>query len=150
MESGVDGLSRRDFMMGIMAGKDPLSFLPFHFQADKRTSGKVLKWVKSWWQMGAKRGTWFSGKPLKLLTPEDWFTLYENDKPRLWFPPPGAMATVIELFNDDRLVHPGIPHVFCVPRLMTHFWRKALGKDRTWSLEWRKGRLSGRKACTSH
>ena len=39
------------------------------------------------------------------------------------------METVVELFNDDRLAHPEIPHVFCVPRLMTHLWRKALEKD---------------------
>ena len=64
-----------------------------------------------------------------MLNPEDWFTLYENDRPRLWCPPPAAMSTVVELFTDDRMVHPGIPHVFCVPRLMTHLWRKALGKD---------------------
>ena len=39
------------------------------------------------------------------------------------------METVVELFTDDQLVHPNIPHVFCVLRLMTHFWRKALSKD---------------------
>ena len=39
------------------------------------------------------------------------------------------MATVVELFNEDRLVHPQIPHAFAVPRLMTHLWRKALSKD---------------------
>ena len=39
------------------------------------------------------------------------------------------MATVVELFNDDRLAHPKIHHVFCVPRLMTQLWRKALSKD---------------------
>ena len=35
----------------------------------------------------------------------------------------------MELFNEDRLAHPHIPHVFVVPRLMTHLWRKQLGKD---------------------
>lgn len=39
------------------------------------------------------------------------------------------METVVELFNEDRLMHPRIPHVFLIPRLMTHLWRKQLGKD---------------------
>ena len=129
MDSGVDNLSRRDFMQGIMAGKDPLSYFPFHLDANQRTGGKVAQWVNSWWTVDGRRKGWFTGKPLKLLTHEDWFTLYENDRPRLWCPPPAAMSTVLELFTDDRMVHPGIPHVFCVPRLMTHLWRKALRKD---------------------
>ena len=35
----------------------------------------------------------------------------------------------MELFNEDHLAHPHIPHVFVVPRLMTHLWRKQLSKD---------------------
>ena len=35
----------------------------------------------------------------------------------------------MELFNDDRVAHPWQPHVFAVPRLMTHLWRKQLSKD---------------------
>ena len=35
----------------------------------------------------------------------------------------------MELFNEDRIAHPQNPHVFVVPRLMTHLWRKNLGKD---------------------
>ena len=44
-------------------------------------------------------------------------------------PSPAAMETVMELFNEDRIAHPQNPHVFVVPRLMTHLWRKNLGKD---------------------
>ena len=43
--------------------------------------------------------------------------------------PPAAMDTVVEMFAEDRLAKPHIPHVFAVPRLMTHLWRKALSKD---------------------
>jgi hypothetical protein len=39
------------------------------------------------------------------------------------------METALELFSEDRLVNPHIPHVFCIPRLMTHLWRKQLAKD---------------------
>ena len=126
-EAGIDGLSRGDFMQGIMSGKQPLEYLPLNEGADERSGGLVEKWVNSWWTSPEMASG--SANSIKLLSPEDWFTLYENKQPRLWCPPPAAMETVIELFNDDRLVHPGIPHVFCVPRLMTHLWERALGKD---------------------
>ena len=35
----------------------------------------------------------------------------------------------MEVFNKDRIAHPWNPHVFVVPRLMTHLWQKNLGKD---------------------
>jgi hypothetical protein len=44
-------------------------------------------------------------------------------------PPPAAMEVAIELLWEDRLAHPRWPHVFCVPRLMTHMWRRDLGKN---------------------
>jgi len=74
-------------------------------------------------------GSPWCGSDLRLLKPEDWFDLHNNSEPRLWIPPPAAMETVVELFNEDRLAHPHIPHVFAVPSLMTHVWRKALSKD---------------------
>ena len=39
------------------------------------------------------------------------------------------MEAVLEMFNEDRIVRPHLPHVFAVPRLMTHMWRKQLSKD---------------------
>ena len=49
--------------------------------------------------------------------------------PRLWELPPAAMEPIMEVFNEDRMAHPCRAHVFMVPRLMTHLWRKQLGKD---------------------
>ena len=43
--TGVDGLSRGDHTEGMMAGEDPMSFLPFHLGADMRSRGRVGKWV---------------------------------------------------------------------------------------------------------
>jgi hypothetical protein len=40
--------------------------------------------------------------------------------------PPVTMEVVLELFCKDRLAHPYWPHVFVVPHLMTHLWRKDL------------------------
>ncbi|KAL7533011.1 hypothetical protein ACHAXR_004993 [Thalassiosira sp. AJA248-18] len=56
------------------------------------------------------------------------FELQHVEGARLWMPPPAAMETVMELFNEDRIAHPWNPHVFAVPRLMTHLWRKNLFK----------------------
>ena len=42
---------------------------------------------------------------------------------------PAVMETALELFGDDRLAHLQWPHVFVIPRLMTHLWRKNLGKN---------------------
>ena len=122
--SGIDALLLGDLMVGIMAGVHSLKFLAFDLGADERSQGLVSKWVKSWWRY--KGPVNFTNQPLKLLTPVDCFTLYEIKQPRLWCPPPAAMETVVELFTDDQLVHPNIYCVFCVPRLMTHLWRKAL------------------------
>ena len=46
---GVGGLSRGDLMERIMAGKDPLSFIPLTGGADQRSKGAVRQWIDSWW-----------------------------------------------------------------------------------------------------
>jgi hypothetical protein len=48
--TGVDGLSKGDHMEGMMAGDDPMSFLPFHLGADIRSQGRGGKWAQSWWR----------------------------------------------------------------------------------------------------
>jgi hypothetical protein len=127
-DSGIDGLSRGDLSEGMMIpGAVPLSFVPFHLGANERSEGKVLSWVTSWWQ--DKSGLPWGQAPLTLLSPNDWFQLSKSYSPRLWCPPPAAMTEVLEMFSEDRLAHPFVPHVFVVPRLMTHLWRKALSKD---------------------
>ena len=86
-EAGIDGLSRGDFMEGIMAGTDPLSFIPLNEGADERgVGGRVQTWIESWWN--TEQGQPWFGKPLKLLQPENWFQLHEIEDPRLWLPPP--------------------------------------------------------------
>ena len=34
----------------MMVGEDPLSCVPLAKGADKRSEGKVVKWVRSWWK----------------------------------------------------------------------------------------------------
>ena len=118
---GVDGLSRGDLLDGMMAGKDPLSFIPLNKGADERSNGAVKSWVSEWWS------AWPTA--LTEMTPQTWFELRDVKGPRLWMPAPAAMEVVMEVFNEDRIAHPHNPHVFVIPRLMTHLWRKNLGKD---------------------
>jgi hypothetical protein len=88
---GIDGLSRGDRMEGMMAGKDPLSFIPLAEGANERSAGAVKAWVDSWW------GSW-CGAPLREMTKDHWFELHRVVGPRLWMPPPAAMATILEVF----------------------------------------------------
>ncbi len=39
------------------------------------------------------------------------------------------MEVAVELLWEDKLAHPQWPHVFVVPRFMTHMWRRDLGKN---------------------
>ena len=57
------------------------------------------------------------------------FELKTLQAARLWMLPPAAMEVALELLTEDRLAHPHWPHVFLVPRLMTHLWRRDLGKE---------------------
>ena len=110
-----------------MAGKDPLSFIPFNQGADDRAGGKVSAWVHSWWK--TKKGTPFGGFPLRNITKDNMFELRDLKAARLWMMPPAAMEVVLELLCEDRLANPQWPHVFVVPHLMTHLWRKDLMKN---------------------
>jgi hypothetical protein len=125
--SGVGGLSRGDLTEGMMAGEDPLSYIPFHNGADERSGGKVSQWVQSWWT--TKKGKNFGGFPLATITKESMFELRDLKAARLWMPPHTVMEVALELLCEDWLAHPQWHHVFVVPRFFTHFWRKDLIKD---------------------
>ena len=110
-----------------MAGEDPLRFIPWGKGADERSGGKVSAWIRSWW--ANKKGKNWGGFPLVSVTKDNLFELKDVDGARLWMLPPAAMEVALEVFNEDRIAHPQFPHVFVVPRLMTHMWRKDLKKD---------------------
>ena len=63
------------------------------------------------------------------VTNDNMFDLHKLEGLRLWMPPPAAMETIMEVFYEDRMAYPHQAHVFIIPRLMTHMWRKHLGKD---------------------
>ena len=110
-----------------MTGQNPLDFIPLNELSDERSGGQVASWITSWRK--ERTGAAWGGRALKNLAPDDWFQLHTQDRPRLWTPPTEAMETVVELFNEDCLAHPHIPHVFAIPRLMTHLCRKQSYND---------------------
>ena len=125
--SGVDGLSHSDLMEGMMGGQDPLSFIPFDLGADERSNGLVSQWVCSWWT--TEEGANFGGLELVEIRKDNMFELRDLKAARLWMLPPAAMEVAMELLYEDQLAHPQWPHVFVVPRLITHLWRKELMKS---------------------
>ncbi len=121
---GMDG-SRGDHTEGMMAGEDPMSFLPFHLGADTRSQGRVGKWVCSWWRtsnhaQGLDQERDWGGPPLQEVNQNNMFELKDVRVARLWMLPPVAMEVAIELLWEDKLAHPQWPHKFVVPCFMTH------------------------------
>ncbi len=96
-------------------------------RADERSRGQVSAWVRSWWQ--TKKGLDFGGFALKAITKDNMFKLRDLQGARLWMMPSAAMEAAMELMCKDHLAHPQWPHVFVVPCLMMHFWRKDLMKS---------------------
>ncbi len=88
----------------ILAGEDPLLFIPFNQGADNRYGGKVSVWVHSWWK--TKKGMPFGGSPLRDINKDNMFELRDIKAAKLWMMPPAAMAVVLELLCEDRLAHP--------------------------------------------
>ena len=109
--TGVDGLSRGDHTEGMMAGDDPMSFLPFHQGADSWSHGRVGQWVQSWWRTSDQTPEpgqdWnWGGWPLVEVTQDNMFELKDMKAARLWMLPPAAMEVAIELLWEDKLAHP--------------------------------------------
>jgi hypothetical protein len=135
---GTDGLSRGDLLGGVMAGHDLMEFIPLHLTAYQRSPG-ILAWVSSWL---------LPSHSLVHLQPLDWYGLghgitswHKNadgvpiphsalspDSVLLWTPAPAAANAAVEQLSFSRLKRPCLTHVFVVPRLMTHLWRKQLFK----------------------
>ena len=123
----IDGFYRGDILEGMMNGQNTLYFITLHDSADERSGGWVVSWITSWWK--EKIESAWGGLPLKKLVPEDWFEMHTQDMPRIWTTPPAEMKMVVELFNEDSLTHPHIPHVFYIPCFMTYLWIKQLYND---------------------
>jgi hypothetical protein len=74
--SGVDNLSKGNLTKGMMAGHDPLSFVPFNKGVDERLGRRVSTWVHSWWK--SKKVSDFGGFPLKTNTKDNMIELRDS------------------------------------------------------------------------
>lgn len=133
IKQGTDGISRGNFLEGVLIGQDMLSFIPLHQSALDRSS-LLLDWFT----------TWCKETPT-VLTPDDWYTLghgitggkpnldgewqpvYDNSL-KLWSPAPTAAFQAMAELIKSRHMNPSTPHIFVCPRLFTHAWRKSLMK----------------------
>ena len=133
IRQGTDGLSRGNYIEGVMAGKDMLSFIPLH-QSPLERSHSLKGWVESWLP-----------SDYKFLSVDEWFTaghgLVGGAKNHdgvwmpsyetfccVWSPAPAAAFEAAEELNRARHINPDVPHLFLCPRLMTYMWRKSLNK----------------------
>ena len=67
--AGIDSFSRGDLLEGMMAGQNPLDFIPLNKSDDERSGGRVVSWINSWWK--DTTGAAWGGRALKRLSPDD-------------------------------------------------------------------------------
>jgi hypothetical protein len=121
MAQGTDGLSRADFLEGVMAGKAMTSFVPLHLSGKERSAG-IEDWLL-WHLPSAGGGTG------KLLAEADWFKAGHTPGAWLWIPAPAAAEVVVEQLGKARHKRPHVMHMVAVPRLMTGRWRQQLTRE---------------------
>jgi hypothetical protein len=132
---GTDGLSRGNLSEGVMAGIPMLQFVPLHLSALDRHP-ELLSWIQDWVPYPA----------LQALQPAEWYDKghgiqgghYDSrglwiptpikDSWLLWCPPPAAADVTIDELMFLCHKHTHLNHIFIVPRLATHLWRKKLYK----------------------
>ena len=108
-ESGIDSLSRGDFLEGMMKGEDPLQYVPLDKGANTRSQGWVKQWIDSCWKN--REGSLWRGRCLELLEPQDWFLLHECEELHLWVQKLQALPSPRTDFSIlppavDSLLHP--------------------------------------------
>jgi len=133
IEQGTDGLSRGELFEGSMRGSRFATYVPLHKSALERSS-LLVKWLKGWIPHPS---------PL-FLDIEDWFEKGQGVEGggcnldgiwmpeesgvewMIWAPPPAIADVALDELELSRHKRKQINHVFEVPRLMTHIWRKRL------------------------
>lgn len=139
---GTDGLSRGDYVGGVMAGHTMLSYVPLHLSAVSRTPS-LLTWLRSWSPdptiMPLSSEEWFI-KGHGLIPPSpgdvDWSPRLSSQQVYLWTPAPAAASTAVDELSLSRMKRPTLLHILLCPCLCTHQWRKKLFKvaDIIWEL----------------
>ena len=118
---GTDGLSRGDQNAGVMRGENMLDHVPLNLSCLERSSD-VKPWIKTWLISQTK------GVVPVFLGPDDWPQAHPSRGVYVWAPPPAAAPAAVEWMAQSIHKRPSSVHVFVVPRLMTAWWRRVLGK----------------------
>ena len=136
----LDGLSRGNLNVGVMAGTAMLVFVPTHLNTFER-SATLLPWIK----------TWTGSDVLELLTPQEltpekWFTHGHDLQSNKWevnvdgfkmptaksgffvWPAPAAAETAIEELRKEWHRRQCSHHLVIIPRLMQPYSSKQLYK----------------------
>jgi hypothetical protein len=116
---GTDGLSRGEFLTGIMRGMPMLEFVPLHLSVLERRKGPVLDFLSNVTQ----------GEPFLRLQPDQWLLdPHDVDGNYLWTPPPVIADVAVFQLAEAVHIRPWNTHIVVLPGLMTALWRKMLSK----------------------
>jgi hypothetical protein len=135
IEQGTDGLSRGDFMEGVMTGRSILNFVPLNRSALDRQP-EILNWLKSWVPFRSlirlKIEDWYDKGHGLIGGSKDtygvWMPTEMEEGWLIWDPPPAIADIAVEQLEESRHKRKHLNHIFVSPRLMTYCWRKKLSK----------------------
>eukprot|EP00978_Attheya_sp_CCMP212_P033801 scaffold138352_cov25-Attheya_sp.AAC.1 len=117
IEQGTDGLSRGDHSQGVMRGMPMTACVPLHLNAFERDP-RLKTFIE------------FVTQDMNptFLTPEGWFDEGHGTGTFVWAPPPAAADVVVEQLGKCRTKRPHSMHLIVVPRIMTGYWRRLIGR----------------------
>jgi hypothetical protein len=135
ISQGINGLSRRCLTKGVLTGASMLSYIPLNLSAVSRHPS-LLPWLQDWTRCNTllplAPTKWFGrGHGIKggqTISRGLWHPTPTTDDWLLWCPPPAAADVAIEELMYSRHKWTHLNHIFIVPRLATHLWRKKLYK----------------------
>ena len=70
----------------MITSKNSLDLITMNESADKRSGGRVVIWITSWWK--DRTGAAWGGHALEKFSLDDWFQLHTQYRPIIWISPP--------------------------------------------------------------
>ena len=119
--SGVDGLSRGNYDLGISLGFDVCQFMPLNVSPWDIAGNVLADWCKSW--MGEDYRS--------LLSPVGWFEEGHHPGVHRWAPHPAAALIALKELSRSWHKRPSeVTYVMMIPRLLwDEEWRSRFEKE---------------------